>query len=192
MRKVLSVFMVLMLTGLVVGCAPKVANDYSAESVTRFAGKTQNAKLYSSGGNWRVETESFGKKGIMIVRLDKKVSWMLMPEQKMYIEQKLKPDMLMGKTAKMPGEIERKKLGQEKVNGILCDKYQVIFKVNEKSEPTSVFQWVSKDQIPMKSSSVDGSWSSELKNIKRGKQPAKLFDLPAGYKKLSLPGNIFK
>ncbi len=191
MRKVLGVFMVLMLMGLVVGCAPKVANDYSAESVTRFAGKTQKAKLYSSGGNWRIETESFGKKGIMIVRADKKVSWMLMPEQKMYIEQKLKADALMGKTAKMPGEIERKKMGQEKVNGVMCDKYKVTFKVNEKSEPTSVFQWVSKDGIPMKSSSLDGSWSSELKNVKKGRQASKLFDLPAGYKKLALPGNIF-
>ena len=100
---------------------------------------------------------------------------------------KTDPEQTMGKTSEMPGEIERKKIKSETVNGIPCDKYKVTYKLTETAKPTSAYMWISKDKIAVKSAAIDGSWSSEYKNLKRGKQAASLFEIPAGYKKFEMP-----
>lgn len=171
-----------------VGCAPTaVTKEFSADSVAKFGGRTIRAKIYFAGDKWRMEAKHAGEKAITVVRADKNVMWMLMPGQKMYMEFKLEADQLLGKTDKMPGEIERKKVGSEKINDILCDKYKVTYKLTDTAKSTSAYMWISKDKIPVKSAAVDGSWSSEYKNIKKGRQPASLFELPAGYKKFEMP-----
>jgi hypothetical protein len=110
-----------------------------------------------------------------------------MPQQKMYMVQKLDPKQVVSMSGRVPGEIKREKMGSEKVNGIMCDKYKVTYKPADKAPEMSVFQWMSKDNMPIKSAAIDGSWSSEMKNVKIGAQPAKLFELPDGYKKFELP-----
>ncbi len=173
---------------VIVGCAPGgVTKDFSADSVAKFGGQRMSGKIYFAGDKWRFEGTREGQKFITIVRTDKNVMWMLMPSQKMYMQFKVDPDQLLGKTDKMPGEIERKKVASETVNGIPCDKYKVAYKLTEKAKPMSAYLWLSRDKIAVKSAAIDGSWSSEYKNIKRGKQPASLFELPAGYKKFEIP-----
>ena len=39
-----------------------------------------------------------------------------------------------------------------------------------------------------KTAAVDGSFTQEYKNIKIGGQPDSLFEVPAGYKKMTMPG----
>ena len=124
---------------------------------------------------------------ISIIRADKKIVWNLMPGRKTYMEMKLGAKEMQGMTQKMPGGIERKKVGKEKVSGILCDKYKITFKTTERAKPSTLYQWLSSDKIPVKSAAADGSWYTQLKNIKKGKQPASLFELPAGYKKFVMP-----
>jgi hypothetical protein len=68
----------------------------------------------------------------------------------------------------------------------MCDKYQITQDVGGRK--TVIYQWISKDYLfPIKSAAADGSWSTEFKNFKPGKQPASLFELPAGYKKFKVP-----
>jgi len=188
-KLVLSILAFVLLL-IATGCTPKASKNYAAESVTKFKGRTEESEIYFSGDKWRVESERRGQDTIMIVRADKGVAWLLMPQQKMYMETKLKKDMMIGKTEKLPGEVKREKVGQEKVSGIPCTKYLITYKVEGQEKPRQVYQWLSKDKIAMKSAGVDGSWTTEYVNIKLGKQPASLFELPAGYKKFEMPTGI--
>jgi hypothetical protein len=42
-------------------------------------------------------------------------------------------------------------------------------------------------KFPVKMAAVDGSWTMEYKNINMGTQPDSLFELPSGYKKMTMP-----
>jgi len=176
---------------MVAGCAGKVGGspDFSANLVSRVGGRTQNGsgKIYFSKDKWRMDITAYGQKSISIVRADKNVMWLLMPKEKMYMERKLEPDQLVGMSKKLPGEVERKKVGSEKVSGLACDKYKITYKLTGGKATDVVYQWISKDGIPVKSAAPDGSWYTMYRNIKVGKQPASLFELPAGYTKFEMP-----
>jgi len=165
-----------------------LALEYSAEIVTKTKGMTMNSKMYFSGDKIRSESEQAGRKMISIIRLDKKVSWSLMPAQKMYMEMAMPDDkMMMGMTEKAPGEVEKKKIGREKVNGVDCDKY-IVTSINKATgRKNSVYMWLSGDNIPMRTAALDGSFVSEIKNFNKGSQPGSLFEVPAGYTKRTMP-----
>ncbi|OGC11306.1 hypothetical protein A3K48_02160 [candidate division WOR-1 bacterium RIFOXYA12_FULL_52_29] len=174
------------LIGAVALSMAAAAMEFSADVVTKMKKQTMMSKMYMSGEKWRTETKAGKGEQIAIVRADKKVVWILMPDQKMYMEQKLTPDKTMGMVEKTPGEVSRKKIGREKINGIDCDKYLITYK-GEDGE-SKMYQWLSGDKWPVKSAALDGSWSTEMKNIKKGGVSGKLFDIPAGYKKMPMPG----
>ena len=51
-----------------------------------------------------------------------------------------------------------------------------------------MYQWIATDiNFPVKTASVDGSWTTEYKNIKMGGQPDDLFEVPDGYQKSTMP-----
>ena len=189
----LSLFLVSIF--VVVGCAPsKVAVGYSADMVSRMGQIKIKGKVYVGRDRWRMDIfDPTGKKMITITRADKGVSYVLMPEDKTYMESPMRGaegQMMMDLSKKLPGEIERKKLGKEKVSGILCDKYKIVSEIPTpmgKTEAITAYIWISMDGIPVKSQIADGSASSTLTNIKRGAQPASLFEIPAGYKKWEMP-----
>lgn len=173
------------LTSVLALAAAAAVQEFSADVVTKTKGQTINSKMNYGGDKWRLETTAGGKKTISIVRSDKKVVWMVMPEQRLYLEQKMQPEHQRGMTAKQNGEVSRKKIGRESVNGIAADKYEVTYKNGRKTE--KMHQWISDDKWPVKSAAVDGSWSTEFKNVSKGDQPDVLFSVPAGYNKMSLP-----
>jgi hypothetical protein len=81
----------------------------------------------------------------------------------------------------MPGEIERKLLGQELVDGKMANKYKIVY--SYQGYTSTVLQWMLPgSKIPSKMSAEDGSWVWEYKNIQFGSQPDSLFEVPAGYK----------
>ncbi|MFA5098087.1 MAG: DUF4412 domain-containing protein [Candidatus Margulisiibacteriota bacterium] len=162
------------------------ALEFSADQVVKMKGMAPvTGKLNFSDNKWRSESKFMGKHTVSIIRADKKVSWTLMPDQKSYMENKLDPAQAAASGKEVPGEVKREKVGREKISGMDCDKYKITYK---NAGGTSVlFLWMSKDGIPMKSASQDGSWSSEMKNVKVGRQAPSLFELPAGYKKMSVP-----
>ena len=171
--------------------APASAVDFSADVVTTQGGKTMNAKVFVSGEKSRMEVPE----SISISRVDKKVVWILMPSQKMYMEQAFDPKKMMAASEKVEGELERTPLGKDTVDGKTADKYKVTYEVE--GIKNEMFQWTeSGSDLPLKSAALDDSWSVEYRNIKTGPQPDSLFEVPSDYKKFSMDmpdiGNFMK
>jgi hypothetical protein len=108
-----------------------------------------------------------------------------MPSDKLYMEQPFDARMATNTKEKMDGELERRAEGNEMISGRNATKYRVTFEANGRRE--SVFQWIDESiHMPVKTAAIDGSWSSEFKNINTGPQDPALFELPDGYNKMSL------
>ncbi|MFA6079619.1 MAG: DUF4412 domain-containing protein [Candidatus Omnitrophota bacterium] len=158
------------------------ASDFSADMVSTTNEGTFKGKIYVSKDRVRMEVPQ----SITITRMDKKVLWILMPSNKMYMEQPFDPRNIVVATEKMPGEIERKLLGKESVNGVVADKYSVTAEVDGMRE--SVFQWIEPaSKVPIKTMAQDGSWTMEYQNMKMGPSPDSMFEVPPEYQKINMP-----
>jgi hypothetical protein len=165
----------------VFSAASAQATDFSADMINKTGGKVFQGKIFIGQDKTRLETQE----SISITRMDKKVVWILMPKDKMYMEQAFDPSRAPATSEKVDGEVERKLIGPEVIDGKKADKYQVMYTSKRKKE--SMFQWISSGiPVPVKMAAVDNSWSMEYKNIKKGKQPDSLFEVPAGYQKFSM------
>ena len=162
------------------------AEDFSADMVNTVGKQIMQSKLYVSGDKIRMDM----KEGVMIIRNDKKISWMLMPSEKMYMENPIDMSKVPKTSKSLDAEIDRTSLGMETIDGKQAEKFKVNYKEN--GQNASVYQWLVSKEIPIKVEAVDGSWSMEYKNLSLGAQPADLFEVPAGYSKMTMPslGNI--
>ena len=120
-----------------------------------------------------------------ILRLDRKVSWILMPDNK-YMEVSLPFDPNQPQNQ----DFEMATIGQEKINGYDCDIIQYTYK---KKSLGVLKQWVAKElKYAIKIESLDSKGkvtsTTEYKNISRGILDDSLFELPKGYSKFSLFG----
>lgn len=176
-----KVFCVMLLgLGMMVFAGAGFAGDFSADMVSTSPEGSFIGKIYVSGEKSRMETVG----AITISRMDKKIAWILMPTEKMYMEQALDARSAIGAQEKIDGEIERIAEGRETVNGRATTKYRVTYEAQGKRE--MVFQWIDgAEQVPVKTAAVDGSWSMEFKNMQAGPQDQALFEIPAGYQKMS-------
>jgi len=156
------------------------AYDFSADVVSTQNKTEMKGKIFVSGDRSRMEMKDMA----IIVRGDKKVSWVLMNDQKMYMENPITPGSVP--VEKDPSQVEKVVVGKEKVDGKPATKYKVTLESGK--QKTVVYQWFLDDSgFPVKSAALDGSWSNEFKNMKSGAQPASLFEIPAGFQKFSMP-----
>jgi hypothetical protein len=165
------------------------AADFSASVVSTMRNKSTTAKMYVSGDKSRMEMTG----AIAINRLDKKVVWMLMPQQNMYMEQQLDLSTAASIKDKVVGETSRKVVGNEVISGVKTTKYLVTYKTAKLEE--SLYQWIDEAKhIPVKTAAIDGTWSTEFRDIKSGPQDPKLFEIPGGYQKMQMPkmSDMFK
>jgi hypothetical protein len=163
-----------------------MAMEFSADTVSTFKGGHETkGKINYRPDRFRMEIK-FQEDMIVITRVDKKVVWNIMPAQKMYMEMPYNFQNKPKVEEKFEGEIERKEVGRETIDGHPTIKYLITYKLNNKTD--QVFQWMATDiNFPLKAAAVDGSWTQEFKNVKMGPQPESLFDLPAGYQKMQMP-----
>lgn len=167
--------------GMALWASAVYAEDFSADMVSVSSEGSFTGKIYVSGDKSRIEMPE----AITISRLDQKVTWMLMPGEKVYMEQPINARAIAGTRERMDGEIERIAEGKETVNGMATTKYRVTFEVAGKRE--TVFQWIDEGtHFPVKTAAIDNSWSSEFKNIQTGPQDPALFEIPADYQKMSM------
>jgi hypothetical protein len=160
------------------------AVEFSALSVTNVAGTTRTSKMYFKDKKHRMEVQ--GQSGYNILREDKKVMWIVMPDEKTYIEMPFDPYEKPQVEEKYVGEISRKEVGEEIIDGHPTKKYEITYKIDDKTD--RVYQWIATDMdFPIKSTAIDGSWVAEFKDIKIGPQPDSLFEIPAGYQKMTMP-----
>jgi hypothetical protein len=84
-------------------------------------------------------------------------------------------------------ENDLKKTGTESIEGFACDIYEGTIEVDEETGETAPMKiWLSRKlSYPLKTETLMpppvGSVKSHIKNIKTGKQPAYLFEIPDGY-----------
>jgi outer membrane lipoprotein-sorting protein len=160
------------------------AYDFSADMVMTAEGQKMSGRIFSKGDRFRMEMNAQGQQMIMITRMDKKVAWSVMPDQKMYMEMPIDPKS--SPKTEIKGEMERKQLGTETVNGHPTKKYLVTYK--EGTQTLQAYQWMATDiNFPVKTADLNNKWVQEYKNIKMSAQSDNLFEIPAGYKKMQMP-----
>ena len=76
------------------------ALDFSADVISTTQGQSFKGKIYVSDEKVRMDTAGTST----ITRMDKKVAWILMPSQNMYMEQPLSLEDVVGTAEKVPGE----------------------------------------------------------------------------------------
>jgi hypothetical protein len=162
------------------------AVEFSADSITtQKNGEKMTGKVYFKPDRFRMDMKVH-EDMVVITRVDKKVAWNIMPKEKIYMEM---PFDLINKPKvdeKVEGEIERKQVGAETIDGHPTKKYLITYKSGNKTD--QVYQWMATDiNFPVKTAAIDGSWSQEFRNIKMGPQPNSLFEVPAGYQKMQMP-----
>jgi len=169
---------------------PKV--DYSADYSMETADTAMQGKVYYTPGKERREYTQDGDKSIMIVRHDKNIVWMLMPEENAYMEN---PIPMAGSSGDLSAfKMNMTTVGSETVNGVKTTKAKVIM-IGANGVKMGGFIWTSKEGIAVKvdAIAVDKTskerFKSELNNLQIGKQDPALFEIPAGYTKMGL-GNM--
>ena len=193
LRKVgVGVLAVLMLGFASTGFAQKVT-DFTADQVTMGAdGRTvAQSKVYFSGGKMRMDDAmpQSGAKLIMIYRSDLKKNFMLNADKKTYTERELDEKDMSGAIMSMAPVKNRKEkiLGEETVNGYRCTKKEIEAEIEVmgfKNTSHSVVWQSPKFDLPLRTRS-DSGHVTELRNIQEGKPSVDLFEVPAGYSKVS-------
>jgi hypothetical protein len=163
----------------------KMLQEMSTTVVSTFGGRANKAKLYMKADKMRMESDAAAG-SYTIVRRDLKKMWMVMPSTKSYMEMAEAKEDVPVPEEKVKGEVGRKVVGSETVDGHPCTKYEVTAKIGEKTV-TSYQWWATDINFPIKAAALDGSWNVEYRDIKIGSQPDSLFELPAGYQKMSMP-----
>lgn len=165
--------------------------NFSAEQVGLTADGTVNHRgmFYVTPDTVRTDMRSPDGKGtvIVIMRRDLDLYWMLNPAGKTYFERPLKEEEWQQMAQGMIKSKTEKDLGSEVVNGFKCRKKEVDMLVEFmgfKKKSRSII-WISKKlDLPIRTKTEDGH-VTELRNIKKGKQPADLFKVPDGYRKVA-------
>lgn len=157
------------------------AAEFSADVITRTAGQEINSKIYVKGDKIRMEIPSPLGAAVSILRLDKKVMWMQLPGQKLYTEMPF-DRQAFAKALNMPDKEANKKLvGTEKLHGFDTEKYIMSGKDGQGTV------WIAKKLgVPIGFESADQSIRQDYQNIKLGGVRDRLFEMPAGYKKMNL------
>lgn len=159
---------------------------YSATRVMRAGGHEISGPLHYDSGKERFEMTMEGARQIMIRREDKDRLYMIMPQMGMGME------IPLGGPQAMPSpddyaELQPEEIGRETLHGEDVTKYRV--EANDAGESYSVFVWATDDGIPLRveGESAEGRFEMEMRDLKRGPQPAELFEVPAGIQLMAMP-----
>jgi hypothetical protein len=161
------------------------AQEIAADMVTKDGKKAIQGKLYVKGNKIRVEQK--GDMDYRIFRGDKNAMWNVMPGDKAWMALKVDPKMKPKAQEKMDGEVSRKQVGTETVDGHPTKKYEVVAK--EEGKNVTYYQWLATDlnNFPVKTANANGKWSVEYTNIKKVGVADSLFEVPKGYASLDAP-----
>lgn len=88
--------------------------------------------MFAKGDHSRMEMTAEGQRMITITRVDMKVVWNLMPEEKIYMEMPLNPKE--PPKTEIKGETDRKLVGSETIDGHPTKKYIITYKEGKATE----------------------------------------------------------
>jgi len=223
--------------------------EFSAEIVQHGPqGKMSLGKTFVGDKRVRTEMSRQGQEEIRIIDENRGVEWMLLPDQKQYLEQQLggasaqapgaKPQPADDPCGGMPG-LTCRKMGEEDIGGRTAVKWEMV--ASHQGQTMKSTHWIDKERgVPLRQEMPNGQttelkfvaeedlggrrvekWEmvattpnqpetrtfqwfdpeldlwirqefpggmvSELTNIRVGKQPDELFNVPAGYERVSAP-----
>ncbi len=163
--------------------------EFSAQMMVKDDTKVMPGKIYVSDGKMRQEFVDEGGQTITIVRPDQKVVWVILLRQRSYMEIPL-TKKLPGQFIQIPPQALQKRLvGQERLNGYDTEKYEVSVPVGRGLEKQTY--WVAaKLGLPIKMECRERQFSLEYKSIREEKVPDRLFALPPGLQKLTSIGGF--
>ena len=166
--------------------------EYSADSTIQNEEGTIQQHVYATPTKERKEMlTGEGDGGIQIFRYDTKVMWILMPSEKMYME-----NSMMGKskgTDTSQWTYEDTVMGEEMLNGMKVTKYKTIATSTD-GKKYGGFSWRTKEGISIKQDLLykEGNdkkrMLTELKNVMIGRQDPTLFEIPEGFTKFDMAG----
>lgn len=181
----------LTITGLSAICTTSVhAEEFSADIVTNMHTGSVNGKIYFK--NSQVNRNEM--MGMINILKYPHVYQLFSNTKKYYVSDVTELDTEdpmagvsdFGAWAK---ENDLEKTGTESIEGFVCDIYEGTIEMGEDTGETAPMKiWLSRKlQYPLKTEALMpppvGSVVSAVKNIKTGKQPAHLFEIPDGYTK---------
>ena len=168
------------------------AVEFSAQMAIKDAGKILRGKIFFQNGKIRQEFLDQWGQTITIVRPDKKIIWVVLPQMKSYMELPLK-EHYPGQFIQMPPDVlENRLVGTETMSGYMVYKYEVTVKRGENGIQRQTFWMARQLGVPLKVVVKDRNFSIEYYHIKEGWMAEGLFDPPSGFKKTTHLISFFK
>lgn len=163
---------------------PKVS--YSGKRMVKSNQGRFEMREYHAPGKKRIEMSNQGRNMVMIIRMDKSESWMLIPEAKAYMRSSMADvNQNTGSDFKV---LEQTAVRKEQVNGYATTKYKGTF-LDSQGRKGGGYFWLTEDHgIPIKTDvtlqTAEGKERifTELTELKLGAQPQSLFELPDSYR----------
>jgi hypothetical protein len=154
------------------------ALDFSAERIVKNGKSVVTAHVNAKDDRWRFEfAQPQGGASIIIVRMDRHSSWLILSKRRQYLEVPIARDHQLAVSETMEGEVSRELIGHETLNGYPTELFEVT--VAENGETRQYYQWVTKVQrFPVKTVSKQGQWSEEFRHVIFTEQSSFLFELP--------------
>jgi hypothetical protein len=155
-----------------------MALDFSAERIVKNGKSVVTAHVNAKDDRWRFEfAQPQGGASIIIVRMDRQSSWLILSKRRQYLEVPIARDHQLAVSERMEGEVSRERVGDETLNGYPTELFEVT--VAENGETRQYYQWVTKVQrFPVKTVSKQGQWSEEFRHVIFTEQSSFLFELP--------------
>jgi hypothetical protein len=155
-----------------------MALEFSAERIVKNGKSVVTAHVNAKDDRWRFEfTQPQGGASIIIVRMDRQSSWLILSKRRQYAEVPIAKEHLLAVTEAMEGELSRELVGDETLNGYPTELFEVT--VAESGGTRQYYQWVTKIQrFPVKTVSKQGKWSEEFRHVIFTEQSPFLFELP--------------
>ncbi|HUI16959.1 MAG TPA: hypothetical protein VL244_04790 [Alphaproteobacteria bacterium] len=173
---------------------PPPSVDYAADVSMTADGDTVDGKIMRAAGKERRELTVEGELETIIIRLDRRLVWSLASDDKLYVEASL--DEALGRVPGPSGKPREPQLtvttlGDATVAGLHAAKKK-LSGVDADGSPLAGTVWISDEGIVLRAESdivdEDGKHHllrMELKNLRIGPQNASLFEVPAGYKRVT-------
>lgn len=185
------------LVAAALGCGGGTVDEFSATQTTTRGGRTvSTSKVFMAPQMMRVEMPHPSGRGslVTIMRQDRKLVWMVMPEQRAYRESTLDEAELGAFAQRFKDDQVIEELGKETVAGYSCRKIRVRTRTSlmgRTMESTSTVWQSPKLALPVKSEHESGV-VTELSGITPGRQPADLFEVPKDFRKVDslFPGML--
>ncbi|MBF0174498.1 MAG: hypothetical protein HQL83_13835 [Magnetococcales bacterium] len=172
--------------------------EFSADVVrrnTKENNRVTQGRMYVGRHGVRTEGERAGQKVWMIFKPEEKLVWTLFPQQKVYT---VSEGMVIGRPP-MPDEQESpcrkdpqfvcREMGVQAIGGRETRLWDISLRSSAPGGSIEPYarMWVDVGlKIAIREAYVDGL-EVNMENLKQGAQPQSLFDLPAGFQKVSAP-----